>query len=284
MSDNAPSADGLLELTPKIALQVAFVATSLLGLSLVSLHWTALNVEGFAAIQRWAGVLPDTAWSMITICGTGIAAYSLLAPTLAWRPRWMAAAFAAAAFAVAYSRGLKHLYALPRPAGVLDPASIHVIGETLRVNSFPSGHAVTAATVATVLVFASRTQRLTALWAAPLVLPIAVSRIAVGAHWPADLVAGAAGGVMAGMLGVAIAKRWRVWNTVTGIRIMAIAVICTGAALFVADLGQPRAVPLQYALGLLAIASGTVAALRPRLDPALPYRVFEQPAANTYGS
>lgn len=284
MRDNAPSADGLLELNPKVALQVVLVAVSLFTLSLVSLHWTALNVEGFAAVQRWARVLPDTAWSMVTICGTGIAAYALLAPTLAWRPRWMAAAFAAAAFAVAYSRGLKHLYALPRPAGVLGPASIHVIGETLRVNSFPSGHVVTGATVAAVLVFASRTPRLTALWAVPLVLLIAVSRIAVGAHWPADLAAGAAGGWVAGALGVAIARRWRVWNTVAGIRIMAIAVICTGAALFVADLGHPRAVPLQYALGLLAIASGSVAALRPRLDPVLPYRASERTAPNTHRS
>lgn len=281
MKDSVPSADPLLQLNPELVVQVACVSASLFLSSLVLMHWNTLNVGGFAAVQSWTRVLPDAAWSAITICGAGIAAYALLTPTLAWRPRWMAAALAAAPFSVGYSRLLKHLYGLPRPAAVLDPTSIHVIGATLRANSFPSGHAVTAFTVAAVLVFASRTPQLTALWAVPLALLVAVSRIAVGAHWPADLAAGAAGGWTAGVLGVAIAMRWRVWNTIAGIRIMAIAAVCIGAALFVSDLRQPSAVPLQYALGLLAFASGMVAALRPRLDPALLCRPSARPVSNT---
>ena len=264
------SADSLHKLKPIAALPIAVVAIVLFTLSMVFLHGGTLNADGFAAVQGWTRVLPDTAWAMVTICGTGVTAFGLLSPTLAWQPRWMAAALAAAVLAGLYSRVLKHLVALPRPAAVLDSAHIHVIGETLRANSFPSGHAVTAFTLAAVLVLASRKPLLTALWVVPLATLIAISRIAVGAHWPADIAVGAAGGWIAGALGVAIAARWRVWNTPRGIRVIALVVVGIGVTLFAVDLGYPLAVPLQYAIGALAVVAGSVALLRPRPDALLP--------------
>ncbi len=259
-------------LKPIAMLPLAIVAVVLVALAAVFLEAGTLNVDGFIAVQSVARAAPDTLWAMLTICGTGVVAFALLSPTLAWQPRWFAAALASAALAGLYSNGMKRVFALPRPASVLDPSRLHVIGETLHANSFPSGHAVTAFTLAALLVLASKKPLRTASWAVPCAVLIALSRIAVGAHWPADIAAGAAGGWICGALGVGIVARWRFWNTIVGVRAMGVVAIGIGVSLFIVDLGYPLAVPLQYAVGIIAIASGCVAIARPRLDPLLPHR------------
>lgn len=259
-------------LKPIALLPLAVVAVVLVALATVFLEAGTLNVDGFVAVQSITRAAPDTLWAMLTICGAGVVAFALLSPTLAWQPRWFAAALAAAAIAGLYSNGMKRVFALPRPASVLDPSRLHVIGETLRANSFPSGHAVTAFTLAALLVLASRKPLQTAAWAVPFAVLIALSRIAVGAHWPADIAAGAAGGWISGVFGVLIVTRWRFWNTTIGVRVMGVVAIGIGVSLFLVDLGYPLAVPLQYVAGVVAIGSGIAAIARPRLDPLLPHR------------
>ena len=257
-------------LKPIAAWPLAGVAIVLIALAAVFLEAGTLNVDGFLAVQVFTRGTPDSLWAMLTICGTGVVAFALLSPTLAWQPRWFAAALAAAALAGLYSNGIKRVFALPRPASVLDPSRLHVIGETLHANSFPSGHAVTAFTLAALLVLASRKPLRTALWAVPFAVLIAFSRIAVGAHWPADIAAGAAGGWVCGAIGVVLVARWRFWNSTLGVRVMGVIAIGIGASLFVVDLGYPLALPLQDVAGVIAIASGIAAIARPRLDRLLP--------------
>jgi len=242
------------------------VALLLLTVTLASMAMPDANTRWFVATQAVTRGLPDVFWSMVTICGTGVVAFALLSVTLPWQPRWYAAAVPAAALAGLYSNGLKHLYGLPRPPSVLDAAHLHVIGHTLHANTFPSGHAVTAFTLASLLIFASRSPLRTALWTLPLAVLVAVSRIAVGAHWPADLAAGALGGWLAGTIGVVLAARWRGWNTPIGVRLMGVISIGIGVSLFVVDLGYPLAIVLQRLTGLLAISCGLVACARPRVD------------------
>ncbi len=251
---------------------LAVIAVVLTGVAVLFMKGGSLNVEVFVAVQRYTRAWPDTVWSMVTICGTGVVAFALLSPILAWQPRWYAAGLAAAPLAGLYSNGLKRLFALPRPASVLEAGQLHVIGETLHANTFPSGHSVTAFTLAALLVLASRRPLQAAAWAVPMATLIAISRIAVGAHWPADIAAGAAGGWCCGALGVMAITRWRFWNCATGLRVMGAVSIGIGASLFVVDLGYPLALPLQYAAGCIGIAAGIVVIVRPRLDPLLPWR------------
>lgn len=259
-------------IAPVALLPLSVVAVVLMLLAVVFMRGGALNLEAFVAVQQVTGTLPDTAWSMITICGTGVVAFALLSPTLAWHPRWYAAGLAAAGIAGLYSNGAKRFFALPRPASVLEAGHLHVIGETLRANTFPSGHSVTAFTLAAILVFASRKPLATTAWIVPVATLIALSRIAVGAHWPADLAAGAAGGWVSGALGVMIVTRWRGWNTPTGVRVMGCVSIGIGVSLSIIDLGYPLAAPLQYVAATIAVVTGTVVVARPRLDPLLPWR------------
>jgi len=41
-----------------------------------------------------------------------------------------------------------------------------------------------------------------------LAIPVALSRSAVGAHWPIDLLAGVLGGWLSALGGIALAARW----------------------------------------------------------------------------
>jgi membrane-associated phospholipid phosphatase len=253
---------------------VPFVAVALLllAVTLASMAVPDLNTRWFVATQAWTRALPDPFWSMVTICGTGVVAFAWLSVTLPWRPRCYAAAVPAAALAGLYSNGLKHLYGLPRPPSVLDAAHLHVIGHALHANTFPSGHTVTAFTLASLLMFASRSPLRTALWTVPLAVLVAVSRIAVGAHWPADLAAGALGGWLSGSIGVVLAARWRGWNTPAGVRLLGVIAIGIGGSLFIVDLGYPQALALQRLMGVVAIAGGLWTVARPRIDTSLPDR------------
>jgi membrane-associated phospholipid phosphatase len=76
--------------------------------------------------------------------------------------------------------------------------AVHVVGEVLRHNSFPSGHANTAFASAAIIALFFGGYFYCAYLAA---LIIAVSRVYVGAHFPFDIIAGAIIGTLAAMGG-----------------------------------------------------------------------------------
>ena len=126
------------------------------------------------------------------------------------------------------------------------------------MHSFPSGHATTAFVVAAALIFAwpeaSIRMRLAILTAAVL---IAFSRIAMGAHWPLDVLVGACGGWLIGAFGYVLSMRWRFWERRGGVRVMAAIALGSSLALLFIDLGYPS-VHL-YQIGLAAWGIGGAA-------------------------
>ncbi len=91
---------------------------------------------------------------------------------------------------------LKHLIARPRPSGT---EAVRLVSESNF--SFPSGHALGAVIAAGALWWLWRTERLPHRLAAAIVLtPFAVlvgfSRIYLGVHWPSDVYAGYAVGLV----------------------------------------------------------------------------------------
>jgi membrane-associated phospholipid phosphatase len=209
-----------------------------------------------------ATLLPVFLWAAITDFGSAPGAFALAAPLLARRPRWIAAMLLAAIPAACLSHALKKLAAQARPAAILPLDEIHIIGATLRSNSFPSGHTITAFVFAGVVVLCVRRP------AAWLVLPfaamVAFSRIAVGAHWPTDLFAGAACGWLMAALGVWWSGRWRFWERARGQRVTAVILLLITTTLFFIDLGYPEGQWMQYLLGFL----GTCGALYALCNPA----------------
>jgi membrane-associated phospholipid phosphatase len=119
---------------------------------------------------------------------------ALMLPFCLRYPRVFWALFLGALLAGAISRGFKVAVPLPRPAAVFDAAQITIIGAKLTAHSFPSGHTVSAFS------FVVAWLALLGWRALPIVVIAALagfSRIAVGAHWPVDVLAGA----MIGLLG-----------------------------------------------------------------------------------
>jgi membrane-associated phospholipid phosphatase len=96
--------------------------------------------------------------------------------------------------------GFKQFFADPRPAGVLAQADFHIIGDVLKQYSFPSGHTTTAFAMAgfIALTFSSLPLRILVLLLAVIA---GISRISVGAHWPEDVLAGAALGLLIAYVG-----------------------------------------------------------------------------------
>jgi undecaprenyl-diphosphatase len=116
------------------------------------------------------------------------------------RPAWKAAALdGLSAFAVSgiLSRIFKHLIGRPRPR--LMDETLSAVGPTLAsgFDSFPSGHATTAAAVAFVLAW--RFPKWSPLFFG-LAAFVAASRVLGGSHFPLDIFGGVILGLISGML------------------------------------------------------------------------------------
>ncbi|KAB2970455.1 phosphatase PAP2 family protein [Zoogloea sp.] len=246
----------------------ALAPPAILAMLAVAIFLGGYNQALFLHANR---LLADAAspaiWSAITLSGSVLGALALLAPSLKTRPRLLAAAFLGAPLATLFSEGGKQAFDLMRPAGVLAAESFHLIGQKLYVHSFPSGHATTAGLAAAVIVLAwpEPAGRLRAaiggLLAATLVI---LSRIAVGAHWPLDVLVGAAGGWTCGAFGVWLSGRLRFWQRPGGVRVMATIVLSTSLALLFVKLGYPDAHLYQIGLGAWGIGGAAAALMRDR--------------------
>lgn len=183
---------------------------------------TALWPEQHVLFLWWNGALasfPSEIWSAITLLGDAAVVLALFALLLRSKPQVWAALLASVPAGALISVSAKHWASASRPAAVLDSATFNVIGPILQHNSFPSGHSISAFAVAAAVIatWVARPQRwhdwaliLGGLLAATMV---AVSRVAVGAHWPLDIAAGAAFGWLAGLSGAALALHsgWWTW-------------------------------------------------------------------------
>jgi hypothetical protein len=87
---------------------------------------------------------------------------------------------------------LKHTLNIPRPLNVLDAQWLQVVGQPpLLGHSMPSGHAMAAGSAAALLFLFMRSERPRLEWVVLLLCAlVALSRVSVGAHWPADVVTG----------------------------------------------------------------------------------------------
>src|SRR4030043_967795 len=91
---------------------------------------------------------------------------------------------------------MKYFWSVPRPAALFD--HIHIVGETLRTASFPSGHTATALALFYVL-SQGKNIRLKTLFLI-LALSVGYSRVYVGAHFPLDILVGVIVGYLSGYI------------------------------------------------------------------------------------
>ena len=223
---------------------VVWISCLALALALLGI-WLSGNWQGgFIPLQASSAVLPPILWESLTTLGDARVQLALVLPFCLRYPRVFWALFLGALLAGAISRGFKTAVPLPRPAAVLDAAQITIIGAKLTAHSFPSGHTVSA--------FSFVVPWLALLgWRAAPIVAIAIlagySRIAVGAHWPVDVLAGAMIGLAGSWLGLRLSRRFR-WGT--GVRahwfLVAISVIAVATLPFDGQ-GYPGSLPWRIA-------------------------------------
>lgn len=156
----------------------------------------ALERSIFHAVNDLPGFLYAPLWPVMQFGnGAAIAAVALLA--LAWRHFRLAIGLGVAGMAVYFlDKAAKVAVARPRPVELL--TGVHVHGPVATGNGYPSGHAAVAFALATIgwLWFGPRLR-----WFFfPVAVVVCMARVYVGAHFPLDVVGGAALGLAGGAL------------------------------------------------------------------------------------
>ncbi len=172
------------------------------------------NQSLFLSVNRLSQFTGDALWANLTILGDGLVVFVLVLLFTGRRPDVVWALILTGVLASLAAPALKALIGGGRPAAVLPLESFHIIGPVLQSGSFPSGHTMAAFAFAGAVSLLMNRAWLTAL----LVLIAAatgLSRIMVGAHWPLDVLGGAATGWLCAVVGIAMAQRWK-WGLRAG--------------------------------------------------------------------
>ena len=136
--------------------------------------------------------------SEILFLGLLIAAFVLVRGDLAHRVavrRAVVAAGLSAGLGLALAQVLARLVDRPRPF-VTHPDTVHLFAKHAADPGFPSDHATAAFAIAVALLLRSRRWGVIALVAATI---LAVTRVAMGIHYPTDVLAGAALGTLSAL-------------------------------------------------------------------------------------
>jgi undecaprenyl-diphosphatase len=227
------------------------------------LHVSDVNVNTLLQVNAWGAHWPM--WpSSLSVAGLGVSVF-LLAGLAG--PRH--AVLFAATLLLLLGGGLvvqmlKLALSLPRPVAVLGTEVVQVVGISLGTRAMPSGHSAAAFALATLLCLL-RPGRGWALLGLAFAAAVAVSRVAVGAHWPADVFVGSALGIV---LAVALLCSARGRSLVRGLaqsmtgragsRVVAAMLVCAASSLWVAEREYPRAEAVHALLALSGLASAVL--------------------------
>lgn len=234
--------------------------TPLISILLLIVFWLTDSNESLFVFINQQHYIPDVAWSWLTILGDSMILIAVVLPFCGRRPEIIRTLIVSAIISALAVRGLKWLVIEMRPAAVLE--TIHIIGPTLKRSSFPSGHATTIFTFVTVmcLYIPGRFYRVLLVSLAVLV---GISRLSVGAHWPTDVVAGAAIGWSSAIIGGILSEHWKGGISLTAQRISALVLlICTVSLLGIYDTHYPQANLMKYTIAIAALTFATPGLIR----------------------
>ena len=149
----------------------------------------------------------------LTQLGDALILFPLITAFIIYAPKIWEVLLTSSIISLIISAILKKLFAVPRPAAVFNNNVFTIIGETLTGrSSLPSGHSITIFILVTVLLFGLMPKKNTnkIIWTFLIVLTgfiIAFSRVAVGAHYPLDVIIGSTIGFIATIIGITISNR-----------------------------------------------------------------------------
>ena len=164
-----------------------------------------LNTRLFLSLNKHFSNLPDLFWTTLSLFGNGWFCFAVLLPVVFFAPRVIFAALLSGIFTGILSSISKSYFDTPRPAGVIDHSSFHIIDSPLLHSAMPSGHTMTAFAIAFAVIFSAPKSTLKySLFVCIIAIGAGLSRIAVGAHWPSDVLIGASFGIFCGLVGTVL--------------------------------------------------------------------------------
>lgn len=235
----------------------------------------ALNKDQYLISQLKIFILANQAlqflaqefWHNVTYLGDALILIPLLSFICLFNVKAWAAMFGSVPLAFFLSHAGKAFFAIPRPAAILEHDQFTIIGRTLAAHtSFPSGHTITIFTAMSALIFVYLKQDkyhsnlrnaviATLLFVATIT---AISRVAVGAHWPADILMGALLGGVAGLSGEYLSRhysKWWDWAVTKPIYLGYFILSFCAALLYLTVSGET---PALFVVWVAIIVSGTV--------------------------
>ncbi len=234
---------------------LALFSVFLLGLALIGL--TGTNKVLFLDINSFTAKTYPFIWANLTFLGDTMAAAAIMLLFIRKRPDLVWAGIIATIIGTLIVNLSKSFFNIPRPPAIYDSGIIHIIGPSLSAHSFPSGHTVTIFTLTGILLFYFKSFyiRFSLILLAIL---IGTSRIAVGVHWPADVLAGASVGISTAMIGVySVRKLGWTRNKTVQLIIGFILIILDIYFLIFYDCKYEQAVYLKYFLASVILIAGT---------------------------
>jgi undecaprenyl-diphosphatase len=233
------------------------IAMLAIGAGLV-LRGSALDRTLFAAANAWGPVAP-VLWSALSVAGLGASAFLLAGLAGPRRPEALAAILLSVVLGGLAIHLCKLAFGAPRPLAVLADGAVYLIGIPLRANAMPSGHAAMGFCAAALLMcWRPRRAIGLGLLAGSAAVLIGWARIAVGAHWPSDVLAGAGLGLATGaaLAGTGRGRRAVLWLAAllggrVASRATAAALVASACAMWVAERDYPLA---GWMHGVLALA------------------------------
>lgn len=217
---------------------------------------TGTNTTYFLVLNGLSTYTGDSLWAHLTVLGDMVITLTLLLAFAGRKPALLWSGVIAALLAVAWAQGLKGPVDQLRPPAVLPADMLHIIGPALQKHSFPSGHTTTIFALAGVLCMHFRNPGWRGLFILIAVL-VGISRASVGVHWPLDILAGAFGGWLSGVMGAALATIFPWGTSKHGEKMVAVLFMAGGVYLLLrSDPIYPGTEEFQIALALACIGLG----------------------------
>jgi membrane-associated phospholipid phosphatase len=166
-----------------------------------------LNLPLFLFLNRLSHYTGSWIWSNITIFGDTLVFAVLFLPFIRRFPYLIYAMLLALILSTLLVQIPKHIFDIPRPAGLLSASTITIIGPDYRHNAFPSGHSATIFCLYILFL-----QYIRSPYGKVLLLlfstGVMLSRVVVGIHWPLDISTGAVIGILSGYVAVDIVNNY----------------------------------------------------------------------------
>lgn len=172
----------------------------------------------FLKLNDILSIYPNLAYN-ITYLGDALVLFPFMFIFLFIKPKLWEAILTASLFTLITSALLKLIFAVPRPAAMINMETFTIMGRpNILHTSLPSGHAMTAFMVISILLYAFMPKKISSriIWTTLLItigLIIGFSRVVVGAHYPLDVVVGCILGYIMAIFGIKITTKlnWLNW-------------------------------------------------------------------------